>query len=200
MNIRAFVIAVVAAWLSGACTDKEPASTTKSTAPAADKAAPATKAAKQATVAGLAIPAANTATPQVLTGGQPTEEQFGQAADQGVKLVVNLRATAEEPAYANNGRLVEGLGMKYVHIPVDDATGAGMTAENAKQLAALLVPANLPAIVHCGSGQRSAAMFALKAFYADGATPEAALATGKTQGLTDPTIEQRVRDIMAKGR
>ncbi|MBA3393109.1 MAG: hypothetical protein H0T89_10715 [Deltaproteobacteria bacterium] len=132
----------------------------------------------------------------ILTGGQPTEEHLTLAKSNGVKVVVNLRTAAEEKDYATEPKKVEELGMKYVHIPIDSKTGEGLNEENAKKLATLL--AEKPAIIHCGSGQRVGALFALKAFYVDGATPDVALQTGKDNGLSKPELEKIVVDIMAK--
>lgn len=117
----------------------------------------------------------------VMVGGQPTDAQLKAAKDEGYKLVVNLRA-AGEPGFATEQALVESLGMKYVSIPVD---GAGLSEANAKALGdALSANAGSPAIVHCASGNRVGALFALKSFYVDGKGVEEAMAAGREAGLT----------------
>lgn len=52
------------------------------------------------------------------TGGQPTPEQFGQIAEAGFTVVVNLAMPDSENALPDEGRLVSETGMTYVHIPV----------------------------------------------------------------------------------
>src|SRR5262249_28518419 len=50
------------------------------------------------------------------TGGQPTEEQFGVVRDSGYEAVINLALATSDNALANEGSVVAGLGMSYVHI------------------------------------------------------------------------------------
>ena len=53
------------------------------------------------------------------TAGQPTEEQFRALREAGVEAVINLALPTSDNALANEGSIVTGLGMAYVHIPVD---------------------------------------------------------------------------------
>ena len=167
-------------------TDPKPTETTP-TPPTADPAAGG--------LASVAIPNAKTPAPDLLTGGQLTEEHVAQAKEKGVKLVVNLRAEKEAPEYEAAAKKVEEAGMKYVHIPIDGKTGEGLNEENAKKLAELLN--EKPAIVHCKSGQRVGALFALKAFYVDNKTPEESMTVGREHGLSMPELEKIVQDQMA---
>lgn len=60
---------------------------------------------------------------RVGTGGQPTQEQFRAARDEGYQAVVNLApSNAENHALADEDRLVDSLGMAYHHIPVEWAS------------------------------------------------------------------------------
>jgi protein tyrosine phosphatase (PTP) superfamily phosphohydrolase (DUF442 family) len=56
---------------------------------------------------------------RLATGGQPSEEELAAAAADGVEVVINL-ALHDDPRYAlpDETGCVQGLGMKYVHIPV----------------------------------------------------------------------------------
>lgn len=168
--------------------ETKPAETTPT--PPADPAA--------AGLSSVAIPNAKTPAPDLLTGGQLTEEHVAQAKEKGVKLVVNLRAEKEAPEYEAAAKKVEEAGMKYVHIPIDGKTGEGLNEENAKKLAELLN--EKPAIVHCKSGQRVGALFALKAFYVDKKTPEEAMTVGREHGLSMPELEKIVQDQMAAAK
>ncbi len=81
--------------------------------------------------------------------------------------------------------------MKYFHIPV--AVTEGFTPQNAKVFADVLSkPENYPLIVHCKSGERVGAMFALKTFHIDEKEIEEALLIGERAGLIKlaPTIKQ----------
>jgi protein tyrosine phosphatase (PTP) superfamily phosphohydrolase (DUF442 family) len=53
------------------------------------------------------------------TAGQPTEPQFRMVREAGFEAVINLALPTSDNALANEGSLVTGLGMPYVHIPVD---------------------------------------------------------------------------------
>lgn len=126
----------------------------------------------------------------VLVGGQPTAEQFETLAGLGYGTVVNLRGPREDGQ--TDPALVESLGMKYVSLPI---TGAdGLSEQNAQKLAEILGETEAPVVVHCASGNRVGALFALKAYYADGKTPEAALVIGKQAGVTrlEPVVKQKL--------
>jgi uncharacterized protein (TIGR01244 family) len=171
---------------------------TKPAEPSSTEVKPGEAKPAQAGLAAIAIPNAKSAVDQILTGGQPTEEHLQQAKDNGVKVVVNLRTEAEEDAYATEAAKVASLGMKYVHLPIEGKTGDGLNEENARKLAELL--AEKPALVHCTSGERVGALFALKAFYVDKLPADAALEVGKANGMTKPSIEKLVTDVMARSK
>jgi protein tyrosine phosphatase (PTP) superfamily phosphohydrolase (DUF442 family) len=53
------------------------------------------------------------------TAGQPTQDQFRKVREAGFEAVINLALPTSDNAIANEGSVVTGLGMSYVHIPVD---------------------------------------------------------------------------------
>ena len=53
------------------------------------------------------------------TSGQPTESQFQEIREAGFDAVINLALPTSDNALAHEGSIVTGLGMSYVHIPVD---------------------------------------------------------------------------------
>ena len=121
-----------------------------------------------------------------LTGGQPTRDELAALAEQGYQVVINMRMPGED---VTTIEAAEELGMKYFSLPIDGP--AGLTRENAIAFAELLEALDGPAVVHCGSGNRVGAMYALKAFYVDGVSAEEALAVGHEAGLT--RLDQSVR-------
>lgn len=125
----------------------------------------------------------------ILTGGQPTPQQLEQAKQAGYRTIVNLRPPAEMNEW-NEDDKARQLGFNYISIPV--AGAAGLTAENTDKLHAVLEnPANHPLIVHCASGNRVGALFALHAARYEGKTVEEAIRWGKTAGLTGLEAEVR---------
>jgi uncharacterized protein (TIGR01244 family) len=177
--------------------DPKPAET-QPAAPAPAEPPPAAAAAPAAPATGLAaitLPNQRTGKiDQVVSGGQPTEDNLKQAKDQGVKVVVNLRTEGEKAEFDFEEKAATDLGMKYVNIPINGKTGDGLTEENAKKLGEILAAADKPVLLHCASGQRVGALLTLKAFYVDKATPEAALQVGHDNGLSSPALEKIVTD------
>ena len=132
----------------------------------------------------LLLPIMNAALPfdQILTAGQPTPDQLEQAKARGYKAVINLRTGKENPSPEVERKWVEGLGMRYISLPVDGKKG--VTKENALKLADYLKDSSLyPLIVHCYTSNRTGAIFAIKAFHVDGKSADQSLEVGKKAGL-----------------
>ncbi len=126
----------------------------------------------------------------LLTGGQPTPAQLERAHEDGYKTVINLRRPEEKDN--TDPEQVRGLGMAYIEIPIDGS--ADMTEDKARALAEALDKAESPVMVHCASGNRVGGLFAMKAYYIDGMSPEEALAVGKAAGMTrlEPTVREKL--------
>jgi uncharacterized protein (TIGR01244 family) len=140
----------------------------------------------------LDIPNCCTPADGLCTGGHPQPEQLQEAGRRGVRTVVNLCPPAE--ARYDEAALVQSLGMHYVNIPI---AGAGdLTADNARKLAAAVQEAGPghPVLVHCASGNRVGALFAIKAHLVDGLGIEDALAEGRAAGLK--ALEPAVRKLL----
>jgi uncharacterized protein (TIGR01244 family) len=142
----------------------------------------------QADIVNLIAPEEN-----IVSSGQPTQEQFQVLADAGVRHVINLR-TPQEMDF-DEAALVESLGMEYHSIPV--AVSAGITRDNAQQLYDLLENfAGEPVVVHCASGQRVGALIALSAQQNQGMDADSALEEGRRWGLSSPRLTPVVRQVL----
>jgi len=53
------------------------------------------------------------------SSGMPTAEQMKEIADAGVRVVINLALSTSQGALPEEDHVVESLGMKYIHIPVE---------------------------------------------------------------------------------
>lgn len=115
----------------------------------------------------------------LVSGGQPSAEQLAAIRDAGFRTVVNLRADGEPGARAAE---IEAMGMSYVALPIDGTSA--LDEDNARAFARIIDTVERPAVIHCGSGNRVGALFALKAFYVDGATVDEAFEVGREAGLT----------------
>lgn len=125
----------------------------------------------------------------VYSCGQPTPEQLKDLHEAGVRSVVNLRAPHEHEW--DERAAVEELGMTYYQLPI---TGPGdITQENARRLSEIMEDeANKPVLIHCGSGNRVGALYALKAYHFDDHDGEEAVEAGRAAGLEqlEPFVRQ----------
>lgn len=118
----------------------------------------------------------------LLVGGQPTPEQLAEAASAGYRTVINLRGPGELDEWDEAANAAE-LGLGYVALPI--AGSQDLTVDNARKLREILSSEDaLPAMVHCASGNRVGALFALAAFHLDGDDLETAMREGTEAGLT----------------
>ena len=109
----------------------------------------------------------------LLTAGQPNEAQLADAARQGVKVVINL-ALHTDPRYslADEADCVRGLGMDYVHIPVQFNAP---TEENLRAfIAAMDAHKGEKILVHCAANYRVTAFVGLYRVLCEGWTADKA--------------------------
>lgn len=126
------------------------------------------------------------------TGGQPDDGAWERLKAQGVTMVVNLRSD-EEMHGSDEAERVGAAGMTYVHLPV--AGAADVDAAHAARLHRILANASGKVLVHCASGNRVGALLAIDAAARRGLDVGAALAYGRSAGLT--SLEPRVREVLA---
>src|SRR5262245_37755800 len=89
------------------------------------------------------------------TAGQPTESQFQAIRETGFEVVINPALPTSDNALANEGSVVTGLGMSYVHIPVDFKTP---TAENFRAFCRVMEAFDGRRVfVHCAANKRVSA-------------------------------------------
>jgi uncharacterized protein (TIGR01244 family) len=125
------------------------------------------------------------------SAGQPDEVAFGIFAEQGYTTVIDLR-TAGEDRGMDEAKVVEGLGMEYISLPIgrDD-----ITFDSARSLDQLIEETDGPVLVHCGSANRVGALLALSKSL-DGADDETALDYGKNGGMT--SLESKVKKALTE--
>lgn len=127
------------------------------------------------------IPNAHVSAAGLLVGGQPSMKQLEAIHQAGYRTVVSLRPESERGDEGERA-LLERLQLEFVLIPV--AGPSGLTESNARALnRALRGQDALPAVVHCSTGQRAAALLGLEAFVVDRMPPQAAIDLAKRLGL-----------------
>ena len=94
---------------------------------------------------------------QISTGGQPTQEQFEAAREEGYTAVINLAPVdAENNALEDEEGLLASLGLDYVHIPMvwDDPKPEQFNAF----CSAMEKVGNQKVLVHCAANYRVSAV------------------------------------------
>lgn len=132
---------------------------------------------------------------QVYRGGQPTSEGFKSLADLGIKTVVDLRLIGEH-SQADERKIVTGLGMRYVSIPMH-----GMATPKDDQVAAVQALFNDtssgPVFVHCKRGaDRTGAVVAVYRISHDRWDNQRALSEAKSNGMSffERAIQHYIKD------
>ncbi len=137
------------------------------------------------------MPNAKSPQTNLITAGQPTKDDLKKLSQRGVKVIVNLRAKGEFRGF-NEKAVVEQLGMKYVHIPMEG--GKDITVKNAKLLDAALKGLKEPAVVHCASSNRVGGLLAYRAFSLQNQTAKDAFEFGKKAGMR--STQKQVRKLL----
>lgn len=136
---------------------------------------------------------AHTPQPNRMITGQPTPDQLVAAERAGVRHVVNARDIGEFEAWEEDD-LVEALGMRYHRVPIGGTTDLDRQAVKAFDRILARIGDDA-ALLHCASGNRIGALYALRAGWIDGEDTETAIEIGKARGLTG--LEAPVRKKLA---
>jgi uncharacterized protein (TIGR01244 family) len=123
-----------------------------------------------------------------VASGQPDASMLQAVSAAGFTAVVDMRAADEERGF-DQQKEIERLGMAYVLLPIGSADDISL--ENAVVLDQILADNEGPVLIHCASGNRVGALYALREkLY--GASNADALAVGKAAGMT--SLEKVVRE------
>ncbi len=126
----------------------------------------------------------------VVSGGQPTAADLALLKSKGIGTVINLRREDEDLGF-DEAAEAESLGLSYVNLPVGMEN---LNLQTATQLRAILNQTAAPVYLHCGSGNRVGALYAIGAHLIDGKPLEESLDVGRKAGMTG--LEPRVREIL----
>lgn len=128
----------------------------------------------------------------VLTGGQPDKAGLQALKQSGINTVINFRGEGEFSDF-NEAAHVDQLGMDYLHIPIDSKEA--LSRENVDRFRAALIEHDSGVFLHCGSGNRVGAMFALDAYWNQNKSAAEALKIGEEAGLT--SLKGYVESVIA---
>ena len=129
----------------------------------------------------------------VACAGATTPEAMRGIKGMGFVSVVNLRQASENGANIEaESAAASTAGLKYIHIPMNGASPDPAVFD--QFIAAARVPANHPMFVHCGSGNRAAAVWFTKRLVVDGWSVERASEEAEALGLRNATLKQFALD------
>jgi uncharacterized protein (TIGR01244 family) len=143
------------------------------------------------TVEAGSIPNYRLLQPGLATAGLPAPDALAKLKEMGFRTVVNLRT--EQEGAAEERRVVEAEGLRYVSVPVTAGSLSLADAEAVEEV--LLNPSSRPVLLHCTSANRAGAVWALIQAH-EGKTLDEALAAGREAGLRSPQLEAAVRRLL----
>lgn len=92
---------------------------------------------------------------ELAIAGQITAQQLQEIAQEGYKSVLNLRLPEEKGFLTNENLKAEFLGLYYVHLPTKMEM---INPEVVRQILKAINELPKPALIHCDSAMRSAAI------------------------------------------
>jgi uncharacterized protein (TIGR01244 family) len=111
----------------------------------------------------------------------------------GFASIINLRQASEQGAnIEGEGAAAKAVGLNYFSIPFNAAAPDPNLVPTF--LAAVTVPGNQPAFIHCAAGGRAASMWLIKRMQVDGWDEQKAVEEATALGLTNPRLKQFALD------
>ncbi len=122
--------------------------------------------------------------------GQPTQEALGKLSELGYKSVISVRGLDE--VNWDEANTVQTLGMEFYQAPM----GKPLTAITDAQVALFndaMQNAAKPVFLHCGSGNRAAALWAVWLVEHQGVKPDEALRLAELSGMRSMRVLAEAR-------
>lgn len=124
---------------------------------------------------------------KICTGGQPSLEDLARLKADGVKAVINLRPASEMNVEEESAKAKE-LGLRYFHIPFDNANPMPEAADDFLKVTA--DTKNRPVFIHCTSANRVGAFWMIYRVLKDGWRLEDAEEEAKKVGMRNPATRE----------
>jgi uncharacterized protein (TIGR01244 family) len=120
----------------------------------------------------------------IACAGAVKAEAVPEIKKMGFASIINVREASEPGAEVEKEEAAaKAAGLKFVHVPFNVAAPAPDLVD--KFLAAVTVPGNQPAFVHCAAGGRAASLWFIKRVKVDKWDQERALEEANALGLND---------------
>jgi uncharacterized protein (TIGR01244 family) len=132
--------------------------------------------------------------------GQPSDPQGLQAiAALGVKSVICLRDPSEPGFDFNEDSALLAMHISYTNVPFPHGIEQGDFDQRANLVRACLGAAQKPVLMHCSSGDRASALWAVHLFADCGVPRAAAIEDGHSTGLANPAFVTLVENYSLSG-
>lgn len=131
----------------------------------------------------------------VACAGATTPAAMAGVKRLGYKSVINLREATEEGADIDaEAAAAKAAGINFVHLPLNSQSPDPAVVP--RFLKAVTDPANQPAFIHCASGNRAAALWAIKRVQIDHWSADRAMVEASELGLTHDSLKAFVLDYI----
>ena len=132
----------------------------------------------------------------IACAGATTPAAVAEVKKMGYASIINLREASEQGADVDaEAAAAKEAGINVIHIPMNRTTPDAAVAD--QFLKAIVEPANQPAFVHCGSGNRAAALWMIKRLVVDKWDVDKASTEAAALGLTNDNLKKFAIDYAA---
>ena len=132
----------------------------------------------------------------IACAGAVTPEGVAEVKQLGYASIINLRQPSENGANVDaEAAAAKDAGLQYVHLPFNGASPDPAVVD--QFLKAIVAPENQPALVHCATGNRAAALWMIKRMVVDGWDADRAAAEATSLGLTSASLKNFAIDYAA---
>jgi uncharacterized protein (TIGR01244 family) len=131
----------------------------------------------------------------VACGGTIKPEGIAELKQRGFKSIFDLQLPDERTAdVPGEAAAAKAAGMTFVHVPFTPS--APDTSSVDRFLTAISDPANEPAFIHCGGGNRAAGFWFIKRIVVDKWDTDRAMAEAEALGLSSAPMKQFALDYV----
>ena len=135
----------------------------------------------------------------IACAGAVTPESVVELKKLGYASIVNLRQASETGANVEaEAEAAKTAGLHYVHLPLNGSSPDPAVVD--QFLRVIVDPDNQPALVHCATGNRAAALWLIKRLVVDGWDEERATKEAADLGLTSAPLKVFALDYAASHR
>jgi uncharacterized protein (TIGR01244 family) len=135
----------------------------------------------------------------IACAGAITPEGVAELKRLGYASIINLRQASESGANVEaESAAANAAGVRYVHLPISGSAPDPAVVD--QFLRVIVEPANQPALVHCASGNRAAALWMIKRLVVDGWDEDRATKEAADLGLTSAPLKAFALDYAASHR